>query len=92
MSVLQKNLDSVLTNLVSRHVFSTSRMTKEKGHHTDETTPVRGNTPFIHISGQRRVEDYAAYKGRGRYGKDMQPRMIFSPTTDVSVLLVLVSP
>jgi len=90
MSVLQKNLDLVLTNLVSRHVFSTSRMTKEKGHHTDETTPVRGNTPFIHMT--KGVEDYATYKGRGRYGKDVQPRMIFSPTTGVSVLLVLVSP
>jgi len=61
------------TDLVSRHVFSTSRMTKEKGRYTDENTPVRSKAPFIRISGQTRMEDYAAYKGRGRYGKGAQP-------------------
>jgi len=61
------------TNLVSRHAFSTSRMTKEKGHYTDENTPVGSNVPFIRSSGQTRMEDYAAFKGRGRYGKEGQP-------------------
>jgi len=61
------------TDLVSRHVFSTSRMTKEKRRYTDENTPVGSKVPFIRISGQTRMEDYAAYKGRGRYGKGAQP-------------------
>jgi len=45
------------TDLVSRHVFSTSRMTKEN-------IAVRIHTPFIHISGQTRMENYAAYRRR----------------------------
>jgi len=59
-------------DFVSRHVFSTSRMTKEKRHYMDENTPVGSKAPFIRTSGRARMEDYAAYKGRGRYGKEMQ--------------------
>lgn len=61
------------TDLVSRRVFSTGRMTKGKKHYTDENTPIGSETPVIRISGQTRLEDYAAYKGRGRYGKEAQP-------------------
>lgn len=55
-----------------RRVFSTGQLTRGKKCYEDENTPINKPGTVVRTSGMTRLEDYTAYKGRGRYAKDKE--------------------
>ncbi|KAF9443916.1 hypothetical protein P691DRAFT_778588 [Macrolepiota fuliginosa MF-IS2] len=55
-----------------RRVLSTGQVMKDRKRYEDENTPVGKAMSTVRIAGQTRLDEYAIYKGRGRYGKEKE--------------------